>query len=75
MLALRAGTLRDERRRDHLTRIAPFGERALQHVARTTGFITDAEVTLVSEVRHIPAQSGRVVGQAIDPRGGLRALG
>lgn len=40
---LHAGPLRNERRRDHLARMAPLVERALEHVARPARLITHAK--------------------------------
>jgi hypothetical protein len=43
VLPLDARALRDQRGRDHLARIAPRAERAVQDVPRAAGLVTNAE--------------------------------
>src|SRR5436189_4439087 len=53
VLPLDARTLRNERRRDHLTRVAPLAERAMKDIARATRFIATSQLALAREATEI----------------------
>ena len=64
----------NERRRDHRAGIAPRPHRAVQHVARTAGFVAGAEFAVRRQlITEAPELSG-VVGEPLEPRrgGGVR---
>ena len=67
VLPLVAGLLRNERRRDDVTVVAPLRERPLQHVTRATRFVARADLARRGEARKIPAQDLAIVGHFIDP--------
>jgi hypothetical protein len=65
--------LRDERRRDHLARIAPLGERPVQDVARAACLIARAQLAVTRHAVEPPLQLGQVVRQPVQACRRLRA--
>jgi hypothetical protein len=75
VLALVAGLLRDERRRDHVAVVAPAGEQPMEHVSGAACLVAAPEGALAGEAVEVALQLGRVVRERIDPGRGRRAGG
>jgi hypothetical protein len=71
MLPLDPGPLGNERGRDHVAGDAPLPQRPVQHVARTAGFITRAQLPVAGKAIEEPPEFRQVVWEAIEPCGRL----
>ena len=75
MLPLVSRLLRNERRRDDVTVVAPLLERPLQHVASPTRFVARVDLAGVSEAREIATEHFQIVGHFVDAARCLGTLG
>ena len=75
VFALHPRPLRNQRRRDHVTRITPLAHGAVEHIPRTTRLVTRAHLAVLGHPREHRPQFRKLIRIAINPRRLRRALG
>ena len=72
VLALHARALRDELRGDHVARVPPRAERAMQHIPGATRLVTRVDLPIAGHARDSLLELGEVVRQFVEARRHLR---
>jgi len=68
MLPLHPGPFRNERRRDHVARVAPFPHRPVDDITRATRFVARAEVSALSQPLEVSSELREIIGQPVESR-------